>query len=437
VLACSVKRANAVDFSNLNPAGRFIDRRMRIFTKNKRMRYTLVDFRYKALLPLTFTRPVSHLRVGTDRIIDKWQRHLSEKPEVCTAHHLGAKFPCGPAEDGILINASVLPNAALAHKIRHLPKGTLLTSGGFTVAMHCTAAQTKLISQQVNLMEHPDPKPMAEEHIAYPEALTFINRPADIFTHNGDTLASDFTEITNGRRTTDFPGGVISAGKDIYIEEGAVLRPCFINAETGPVYICAGAEVMEGVMIRGPFFLGPDSSLKMGAKVYGPTTVGASCKVGGEINNSIIDDYSNKGHDGFLGNSVVGSWCNLGADTNISNLKNNYSPVRVWDYETEEQTDSGLQFHGLIMGDHSKAGINTMLNTGTVVGMSCNIYGGGFPQKFIPSFSWGSESGFIDYDYDKACQTAEAMMARRGIPFTETDREVFAAVFEHDASLRP
>lgn len=401
------------------------------------MRYTLIDLRYKALLPLTFTRPVSHLRVGMDRIIDKWERHLSAKPEICTAGHLGEKFPCGPAEEGIYINSSVIPDVALAEKIQNLPKGMLLASRGEAVAMHCTAEQARIISEQVSLMEHPDLKPMAEERSVYPEALTFIERPADIFTHNGDIFLQDYAEITGNRRTLDFPKGVTTVGKDIYIEEGAVLRPCFINAETGPVYISAGAEVMEGVMIRGPLFLGPESSLKMGAKIYGPTTIGASCKVGGEVNNSIIDDFSNKGHDGFLGNSVIGSWCNLGADTNVSNLKNNYSPIRVWDYETEEQTESGLQFHGLIMGDHSKAGINTMFNTGTVVGMSCNIYGGGFPQKFIPSFSWGSEKGFIDYDYDKACQTAQAMMSRRGVPFTETDRKLFEAVFDHDAGWRP
>lgn len=401
------------------------------------MRYTLFDFRYSALLPLTYTRPVSHLRVGADRIIDKWERLWGERAEVCTASDLSAKFPCAPPAGGFAVNASVIPNAALAAKIRSLPEGTLLTSRGLAVAMHCTADQIKLISQQVNLKEYPDLKPMATETEVFPEALTFIERPSDIFAQNGAVLRDDFDALTRGRRTTNFPEGVMVTGRDIFAEPGATLRPCFINAAEGPVYIAAGAEVSEGCMIRGPLYLGPDSILKMGAKIYGPTTVGKHCKVGGEVNNSIIDDYSNKGHDGFLGNSVVGSWCNLGADTNVSNLKNNYGQIRVWDYETEELRDTGLQFHGLVMGDHSKAGINTMFNTGTVVGVSCNIYGGGFPKKFIPSFSWGGDEGLIDYDFDKACQTAEAMMARRGVPFTETDRDLLSAVFEADAGFRP
>lgn len=401
------------------------------------MRYTLFDFRYSALLPLTYTRPVSHLRVGADRIIDKWERLWGERAEVCTASDLTVKFPCAPPAAGIAVNASVIPNEALVAKIQSLPEGTLLTSRGLAVAMHCTADQIRLISQQVTLKEYPDLKPMAAHTEVYPEARTFIERPSDIFAQNGAVLRDDFEAFTNGRRTTDFPEGVMVTGRDLFVEPGATLRPCFINTEEGPVYIAAGAEISEGCMIRGPLYLGPDSILKMGAKIYGPTTVGKHCKVGGEVNNSVIDDYSNKGHDGFLGNSVVGSWCNLGADTNVSNLKNNYGQIRVWDYETEELRDTGLQFHGLVMGDHSKAGINTMFNTGTVVGVSCNIYGGGFPKKFIPSFSWGSDEGIIDYDFDKACQTAEAMMARRGVPFTETDRNLLSAVFEADARFRP
>lgn len=401
------------------------------------MHYTLFDFRYSALLPLTYTRPVSHLRVGADRIIDKWERLWGERPEVCTASDLVEKFPCSAPVACIAVNASVIPDAALVEKIRNLPEGTLLTSRGLAVAMHCTEDQIRLISQQVNLKEYPDLKPLAAHTEVYPEALTFIERPSDIFAQNGPVLRNDFDAMTEGQRTLDFPEGVFVTGSDIFVEPGAKLRPCFINTEDGPVYIAANAEVSEGCMIRGPLYLGPGSTLKMGAKIYGPTTVGQQCKVGGEVNNSIIDDYSNKGHDGFLGNSVIGSWCNLGADTNISNLKNNYGQVRVWDYETEEPRDTGLLFHGLVMGDHSKAGINTMFNTGTVVGVSCNVYGSGFPKKFIPSFSWGSEEGFIDYDFDKACKTAEAMMARRGVPFTETDRRLLSAAFDADAGFRP
>ncbi len=400
------------------------------------MPYILADLNFKRLLPLTFTRPVSHLLLGMDRIVDKWEKQLGTTVGICTAAHLSKKFPCASADEAIVINASVIPGKALIALISNLPKGQMLAAQGEMIAMHCSAEQTAAIITAVAKMEHPRLNDMAESRSVYPDAVTFIKSPADIFTYNGDILKDDFNALSLGMRTIEFPKGVTTLGDDIYVEQGAILRPCTLNAETGPIYIARGAEVMEGCTVRGPLYLGEGSSLKMGAKIYGPTSIGKHCKVGGEVNNSIIHDYSNKGHDGFLGNSVVGSWCNLGADTNTSNLKNNYGPVRVWNYDSETQQDTGLQFHGLVMGDHSKAGINTMFNTGAVVGVCSNVYGSGFPQKFIPSFSWGSAEGFIDFDLDRAYEMARAMTARRGVPFTEVDMAIFKAIFELDAKWR-
>lgn len=400
------------------------------------MQFILFDQHCKALLPLTFARPVSHLLIGIDLIIDKWERQLQSRPDVCTARHLKSLFPNGAVQEGMYINASVIPTPALVKRILELPKGDLLASQGKAVAMYCNAEQAAQIFQRVERMEHVNLDKMAANRYVFAEHVTFITRPADVFIENGSILTADYAAITGKRRTIDFPKGVTACGDDIYVEEGAILRPCILNSETGPIYISRGAEIMEGCMVRGPFFLGVGSSLKMGAKIYGPTSIGAHCRIGGEVNNSIVNEYSNKGHDGFLGNSVIGSWCNLGADTNISNLKNNYSQVKVWNYESSMIEDSGLQFHGLIMGDHSKAGINTMFNTGTVVGMCSNIYGSGFPQKFIPSFSWGNAEGFIDFDLDRAKEMARAMMNRRSVVFTDKDAALFEEVFDHDAHFR-
>lgn len=400
------------------------------------MAYILFDQHSRSLLPLTYARPVSHLRIGIDRIVDKWKRHLNQTPGISTAKHLREIFPNATPVEGIYINASVCPTEALVREIVGLPLGHLLASKGMPVAMHCSAVQAKEIDLAMASMKRIDLNKMAQQRSVTVEDVVFLAKPADIFAHNGDILRQDYREITQGRRTIEFPKGVNLTGQDFYVEEDVKLRSCIINTEEGPVYIARGAEVMEGALIRGPFYLGGYSILKMGAKIYGPTTVGAHCKVGGEVTNSVIDDYTNKGHDGFLGNSVIGSWCNLGADTNTSNLKNNYSAVRVWDYEAEAMTGTGRQFHGLVMGDHSKCGINTMFNTGTIAGMCTNIFGAGFPQKFIPSFSWGGAEGFIDFELEKACEVARSMMSRRKVVFTEADEHLFKAVFEMDQRWR-
>ncbi len=400
------------------------------------MQYTLIDLHYKALLPLTFSRPVSHLLIGMDRVIDKWEEHLGQKPGICTAAHLSDVYPCSEVAEGIYINASLIPTNELKLAIEQLPLGAILAFKGLLLAAHCTAEQAEALSTAVNKMSEPSTVSLFEERKVYPTAPILLECPADIFSCNAAVMAMDFKRIAKNRRTLSFPKGVQTIGEHIFIEEGARLRPCILNAEQGPIYISADAEVMEGSLVRGPFFLGASSVLKMGAKIYGASTVGAHCKVGGEVTNSVIHDYSNKGHDGFLGNSVIGSWCNLGADTNTSNLKNNYSQVRVWDYESKQLINSGRQFIGLVMGDHSKAGINTMFNTGTVVGMCCNVYGGGFPKKFIPSFSWGSAEGFIDFDLERAYDMATAMKSRRGEVFTQSEKKIFHFVYEMEAEHR-
>ena len=237
--------------------------------------------------------------------------------------------------------------------------------------------------------------------------------------------------ITKNRKSQPIPAGVNTVNQEnIFLEEGAKLTFCTLNASTGPIYIGKDAEIMEGCIVRGALAMCDNSVLKLGAKIYGATTIGPHSKVGGEVNNSVLMGYSNKGHDGFLGNSVLGEWCNLGADTNNSNLKNNYAEVRLWDYNTGRFAKTGLQFCGLMMGDHSKCGINTMFNTGTVVGVSANIFGSGFPRNFIPSFSWGGASGFTVYKTNKVFEVANEVMKRRKISFDDIEKRILENVYE-------
>ena len=252
----------------------------------------------------------------------------------------------------------------------------------------------------------------------------------DIFSKNDSAIRDDFSLLTEGRKSQPISSSNKFAGsQQIFIEKGAVVECSVLNATNGPIYIGKNAEVMEGCLIRGPFALGENAVLKMGAKIYGATTIGPYCKVGGEVNNSVFQSNSNKAHDGFLGNSVIGEWCNLGADTNNSNLKNNYANVKIWSHATEEMVDTGMQFCGLFMGDHSKSGINTMFNTGTVVGVNANIYGSDFPIHFVPSFSWGTAQGFSDYRLEKALEVAERVMARRNQKLTTSERKILSHIF--------
>lgn len=392
------------------------------------MNYILFDDKCRInLLPLTFTRPVAEIRIGILSIKEKWDRLLKTDCSYLTEDYLSDKYPLIKAKENILINGSVLPDSALIKQILLLKNNEALLCNDILIAVHLDEKKVSTFNQsEIAGFKQKNSK------------LDFmkIEFPWDIFSKNGEALISDFKLITKGRKSQAISKTNRVLGQDIFIEKGAKVECAILNTTTGPIYIGKEAEVMEGSIIRGPFSLGDHSALKLGAKIYGPTTVGPYSKVGGEVNNSVIFGYSNKGHDGFLGNSVLGEWCNIGADSNNSNLKNNYEKVRLWNYEKESFVNTGLQFCGLIMGDHSKCGINTMFNTGTVVGVSSNIFGDGFPRNFIPSFSWGGAKGFIDYKLSKAIETAERVYERREMIFDEMDKKIFEHIFEITAKYK-
>lgn len=376
------------------------------------------------LLPFTFTRPVADIRVGILTIREKWEHHLKATTSTLTEGYLSSKFPLVETKQNILINASCIPNAELIGAIEKLQNNQALYNKGRVIAY---ATKDVSASQQLDNFEI----------VQFNGDILTIEYSWDIFSKNGNAIDLDFKLLTKGRQSQPIPksNNVINA-ESIFIEEGAQLEFATLNASSGPIYIGKDAEIMEGSMVRGPFALCDHATLKLGTKIYGPTTVGPHSKVGGEVNNSVLFGYSNKGHDGFLGNSVLGEWCNLGADTNNSNLKNNYAEVRLWDYTTEGFARTGLQFCGLMMGDHSKCGINTMFNTGTVVGVSANIFGSGFPRNFVPSFSWGGNGGFTTYLTKKAFEVAEVVMSRRSIELTQDDKDILQHIFEQTQKFR-
>lgn len=389
------------------------------------MNYILFDGSVRdQLLPFTFTRPVADIRVGILTIREKWEKYLGYTTTTITENYLTDKWPMVEFEDNVLINASFLPTASLVQLIVELKENQAIFYQDEPLAFFSKE------DQQVDFDQY--------EIITYAEDdVLRIEHTWDIFSKNHEAIARDFQLLTEGRTSEAIPEHVVAMNPDqIFIEPGASLPLCSLNASNGPIYIGKDAEIMEGCMIRGPFALCERAIVKMGAKIYGGTTIGPHCRAGGEINNSVMFAYSNKGHDGFMGNSVIGEWCNWGADTNNSNLKNNYAPVRLWDYDTGRFAHTGLQFCGLMMGDHSKCGINTMFNTGTVVGVSANIFGSGFPRNFVPSFSWGGASGTTTYKTVKAFEVAEVVMARRKVEFTKTDAAILEHVFELTAQWR-
>lgn len=386
------------------------------------MNYILFDdSRRSNLLPLTFTRPVADIRFGILTIREKWERYLGVKTSSLTEKYLRKKFPIVKQPDNILINGGICPNLQLVEEISKLQPNQAILKNDVVIAMHLT--------------EHDLEKSGSKESGNVNEIYTDVEfleiaNVWDIYALNGIALQEDFNLITKGRKSARASNAahLINEG-NIFIEDGAQIGYSILNASTGPIYIGKNTEIMEGSMIRGPFALCDNSVVKMGAKIYGPTTVGPYSKVGGEINTSVILGYSNKAHDGFLGHSVLGEWCNLGADTNTSNLKNTYDTVRLWNYPEQTFVETGQQFCGIIMGDHSKSGINTMFNTGTVIGVSANIFGGNFQRNFISSFAWGGHSGFTTFDINKAIQVAEAVYKRRNMELTEVDKEILNHVF--------
>ncbi len=389
------------------------------------MNYILFDGTVRnALLPFTFTRPVADIRIGILTIREKWENYLGSTTTSVTEEYLLDKFPMVEMEENVMINASFLPNATLVDWIQNLKVKQAIVFEEEIVAFYTQDTQEEVDFDQYELL-------------SFENELVRIANTWDIFAKNDRAIRDDFELLTMDRTSQPIPKSVnVIAPENIFIEEGAQLAFVTLNASTGPIYIGKNSEIMEGSVIRGPFALCESGRVKLATKVYGATTVGPHSVIGGEVNNSVLFGYSNKGHDGFLGNSVLGEWCNIGADSNNSNLKNNYEEVRLWSYETEGFAKTGLQFCGLMMGDHSKCGINTMFNTGTVVGVSANIFGAGFPRNFVPSFSWGGSAGFSSYLTQKAFQTAKIVMARRNVAFTDQDAAILTHVFEETKKFR-
>jgi UDP-N-acetylglucosamine diphosphorylase/glucosamine-1-phosphate N-acetyltransferase len=381
------------------------------------------DERRAHLLPLTFTRPVADLRIGILTIKEKWERFTKFPVSFLSQDYLQEKFPLVVGDDNLLIAGSLLPSAELWEKIQTLEPGEALSQRGELLAARNVSNNFQTIASAYSIKEYELTSPR-------------ISDLWDIFSQNGQAISFDFKLLTSGRvsQTIDKSNTVI--GTDIFVEQGAKITCAVLNASQGPIYIGKNAEIWEGSLIRGPFALCENASVKMGAKIYGATTIGPESRVGGEISNVVIQGYSNKGHDGFLGNAVLGEWCNIGADSNNSNLKNNYAEVKVWSYPLQRFVPTGLQFCGLVMGDHSKCGINTMFNTGTVVGVSANIFGAGFPRNFIPSFTWGGPQGSTEYQLEKASETARLVMIRRGKNFDGLEQDIFNKVFELTKSFR-
>ncbi|MFY7672497.1 GlmU family protein [Tenacibaculum sp. MEBiC06402] len=389
------------------------------------MNYILFDGDVRtSLLPFTFTRPVADIRVGILTIREKWEKYLGLTTTTITEEYLEEKFPMVEMEENVMLNASFLPIPELVEMVKGLKKNEAIFKGEDVIAFYTSQDQEEVDFDEYNQIE-------------FEEDIIQIKNTWDIFSKNDEAIRQDFKLLTEGRTSQPIPESVNCVGREnIFIEEGAKLTFATLNATTGPIYIGKNAEIMEGVVVRGALAMCENSVLKLGTKIYGATTLGPNCKVGGEVNNSVLFGFSNKGHDGFLGNSVLGEWCNLGADTNNSNLKNNYAEVRLWSYDTGRFAKTGLQFCGLIMGDHSKCGINTMFNTGTVVGVSANIFGSGFPRNFVPSFSWGGASGFTEYKMNKVNEVAEVVMKRRNIVYDELEEKILSAVFEETKKYR-
>ncbi len=382
---------------------------------------------WKSLLPLTYTRPVSGIRIGILTICEKWKYYFPGSDiSFYTEEYLFEKYPLQVEESNYFINSSVLPVPSLVKSIAGMADGEALSCNG------------ELIAYKGSIESFENKLSDFSSAVTFKENLVLIKNLYDIFLHNGTAINHDFSLISGGRKSAVLSPTVKIIGniREVFVEEGVVAEACVLNTRSGPVYLGKNSEVMEGSMIRGPFSLGESSVVKMGAKIYGPTTIGPHSKVGGEINNSVIFGYSNKAHDGFLGNSVLGEWCNLGADTNNSNLKNNYGNVKLYNYLHNAMVDTGLQFCGLFMGDYSKSGINTMFNTGTVVGVGANVYGSGFPPKHIPCFTWGGEHNQEIYKVDKLIETSRKMYERRGLVFSEVDSALLKNVFKQTEKFR-
>jgi UDP-N-acetylglucosamine diphosphorylase/glucosamine-1-phosphate N-acetyltransferase len=377
------------------------------------MNTILFDYNREAFLPLTFTRPIAEFRIGINTIREKWEYYF-DNISIKTEDYLSKKFPLILETSNLWINSNILPNQVLIDQIKDLGVGNILMLNDIPVAFLGQKYEYKSLTK-----------------IQFKGKVTILKDISDIFTINGSEIKNDFERIVEGKISKELDSLSKKIGDyPLFIEEGANILSATLNCTHGPIYIGKNAEVMESSVIRGPFAMEEGAVVKMGSKIYGDTTIGPFCKVGGELNNVVFIGFSNKAHDGYLGNSVIGEWCNLGAGSNNSNLKNNYSEVKLWNYPSGRFLSTNLQFCGLIMGDHSKCGISTMFNTGTVVGVSANIFGSGFSRNFIPSYSWGGPSGFSTYETNKAFKVAEIVMQRRHRVFNKIDRDILSSVYD-------
>lgn len=385
------------------------------------MQIVFSDAQYwEKFLPLSFTRPIAEMRCGILTFSERWQQLLGiTDVAYITEDYLQEKFMQPKKEESLFLVPNFLPTEKVLEQIKDLKLGEALVY------------ENELLAVKINMenfsLNH------IEKMTDIDEELVFFKKPTDLFSYNQQAIDFDFELVTKGRTSQELSStnGFLGDKKDLFIEEGAQIEFSTLNCKTGKIYIGRNAEVMEGCNLRGPIALCDDSKFNLGAKIYGPTTVGPHSKVGGEVSNIVIFGYSNKGHDGFVGNSVIGEWCNLGADTNSSNLKNNYSTVKLWNFHSKEFEDTGLQFAGVVMGDHSKTAINTQLNTGTVVGVAANIFKPGFPPNYVENFSWGGEKDDEKFKLDKAYEVAERVMARRKVDLTDEDKKIFKFIFDH------
>ncbi|PRY53136.1 UDP-N-acetylglucosamine diphosphorylase/glucosamine-1-phosphate N-acetyltransferase [Arcticibacter pallidicorallinus] len=373
-----------------------------------------------SLLPLTFTRPVARLRVGILTIAEKWAKRLDSDVAFLTVAYLQEKFPYHHDPVSLFINGSVCPDEYLVEAISKLETGEALYASDLLLAARGATAESGIPVIDLE----------GFKLISYARDFSRIMHPEHIFMQNEEEILRDFELVTSGRTSASLSSTNTVLGDQIFVEEGVEAECSTFNTLKGPIYLGRNSGVWEGSMVRGAFALCEGAQLKMGTRIYSKTTIGPYCRIGGEINNAVIMGYSSKGHDGYLGNSVIGEWCNLGADTNNSNLKNNYASVKLWDYANDRYRDTGLQFCGLIMGDHSKCSVNTMFNTGTVVGVSSNVFGAGFPQHFVPDFSWYEIGNNAEYRLDKAIETTERVFARREKELDTVERGIFAAIFD-------
>jgi UDP-N-acetylglucosamine diphosphorylase/glucosamine-1-phosphate N-acetyltransferase len=380
------------------------------------------DNAHQTLQPLSFTRPVADMRVGILTIAEKWAKHINIDYSFHTQAYLQGKFPLVIEERNLFINGSVCPDEALLEAIAKLHGDEALVKDGLFIAVKLNGTDAK----EFNATDAAKYK-----QVNYTGNFIAIKYPEDIFRHNPAEIRKDFRLITKGRSSANISSTNTIMGNDIFVEEGAIADCSIFNTTIGPIYLGKNSQVWEASAIRGSFALCNDSQVKMGSKIYSGTTIGPFCRVGGEVNNAVLWGYSSKGHEGYLGNSVLGEWCNIGADTNNSNLKNNYTEVKLWDYATQHFRKTGLQFCGLIMGDHAKCGINTMFNTGTVIGVGANVFGGGYPPNFIPDFGWGGKNHMELYHLDKMMETVQRVFDRReGRLFDENEKAILKEVFE-------